>query len=516
MKKYLLIILSLLFLGTGQLYAKTPENTLVMAYAIDDVISLDPAEIFEFTAAELAANVYDRLIGYDIDDVRNIYGVIAESWEISNDGKTYTFRIRENIKFASGNKLTAHDVAFSLQRAVVLDKSPAFILSQFGFTPNNVKEKIRTIDDYVVEATINKPYAPTFFLYCLTATIGSIVDKKEVLKHENDNDLGHAWLRTNYAGSGPYVLKRWKASELIQCVRNDNYWGEKAKIKTVIIRHIVESSTQRLLLEKGDIDIARNLAPDDVKGLISNTNIKIKQSPKGKIYYLGLNLINPYLKIPKVRQALKYLIDYKGIASTILDGKATVHQAFIPEGFLGALEETPFSLNIPKAKELLKEAGLEKGFKLTMATRNITIIQSTALSIQSTFAQANIKLEIIPGTAKQTLTKYRARNHDIYIGTWGPDYMDPHTNAVTFAGNPDNSDNSKAKTLAWRNSWEIPEMTVRVEAAVLEPDEEKRAMMYLELQREHQQTSPFVIMFQDIEVLAARTNINGFILGPSF
>jgi peptide/nickel transport system substrate-binding protein len=139
-----------------------------------------------------------------------------------------------------------------------------------------------------------------------------------------------------------------------------------------------------------------------------------------------------------------------------------------------------------------------------------------ALAIQATLALANIKLEIIPGEGKQTLTKYRARKHDIYIGRWGPDYMDPHTNAETFARNPDNSDDAKVKTVAWRNAWDIPELSKKTEAAVLENDTSKRAEMYLELQREVQQTSPFVIMYQDIEVLAKRANVNGFVLGPSF
>ena len=204
------------------------------------------------------------------------------------------------------------------------------------------------------------------------------------------------------------------------------------------------------------------------------------------------------------------------MANTILAGRATVHQAFLPKGFLGALEDKPFALDVDKAKALLAKAGLSDGFTVTMDTRNTTTITQMAQSIQATFAKAGIKLEIIPGDGKQTLTKYRARNHDIYIGRWGPDYQDPHTNADTFARNPDNSDNAKSKPLAWRNSWDIPEMTKQADAAVLERDAAKRAEMYQAIQREHQQTSPFVIMFQDIEVSALQKNVEGFILGPSF
>ena len=516
MRKLLLCAFFLVFFTAQFAQAATPKDTLVMAFKIDDIISLDPAEIFEFSGAEYTANTYDRLINYDVDKVSDIYGGVAESWTISDDGLTFTFKIRPGITFASGNKLSADDVVFSLKRVILLNKSPAFILSQFGFTPENVDQTIVKVDDNTVKLVIDKAYAPTFLLYCLTSTVGSVIDMKEVMAHEKDGDMGYNWLKTAYAGSGPYKLKTWKPSETLILDSNDNYYGDKAKLKRVIIRHITESSTQRLLLEKGDIDIARNLGPDDIKGLAGNSEVKIRSRAKGAVWYLGLNQKNKYLQIPQVRQAFKYLIDYKGMEQTILNGRATVHQSFLPEGFLGASDETPFTLDVAKAKSLLKEVGLEKGFTVTMDTRNNEPTTSMALAIQATLAQAGIKLEIIPGEGKQTLTKYRARTHDIYIGRWGPDYMDPHTNADTFARNPDNADDAKANPLAWRNAWDIPEMTKKADAALLEKDTGKRAQMYMELQREHQQNSPFVIMFQEIEIMASRANVTGFVLGPAY
>ena len=496
--------------------AATPADTLVMAWQFDDIITLDPAEIFEFSGAEYAGNTYDRLIGYEVEDVSKIYGIAAESWSVSPDGKTYTFKIRKGITFASGNPLTAEDVAFSLQRTVILDKSPAFILGQFGFTADNVRDQIRAVDASTVTIETDQAYAPTFVLYCLTATVGSVVDKKEVMAHEKDGDLGHAWLRTNYAGSGPFKLKQWKASEILILDANTSYWDGAPSLKRVIIRHIAEQATQRLLVEKGDIDIARNLGPDQIKGLEGNPEVRIHSSPKGGIFYLGLNQKHDALKKPQVRQALKYLVDYDGIANTILKGSMVTHQAFLPKGFLGALEDKPFKLDPAKAKQLLAEAGYPNGLTLTMDTRNNFPTLDMAQAIQSTFALGGVKLEIIPMDGKQALTKYRARNHEVYIGRWGPDYQDPHTNADTFAKNIDNADDAKAKPLAWRNAWDIPEMSKQTDAAAKESDPAKRAQMYLELQREHQQTSPFVIMFQDIEVAAERSNIKGFVLGPSF
>ncbi|GBC61061.1 ABC transporter substrate-binding protein [Desulfonema ishimotonii] len=517
MKRLISCVVGLmLVLACAVAFAATPKDSVVIAWQIDDIITLDPAEIFEFSGAEYAGNTYDRLIGYDVEDVSKIYGQAAESWSVGEDGKTYTFRLRKGIKFASGNPLTARDAAFSLHRLILLDKSPAFILSQFGFSPENVRQKIRATDDTTLVLETDKVYAPTFLLYCLTATVGSVVDMKEVMAHEKDGDMGHAWLRTHYAGSGPFTLRQWKASEALFLDRNEHYWDGASEMKRVMIRHIAEPATQRLLLEKGDVDIARNLGPDQLDGLQGNASVEIQPAPKGGLFYLGLNQKNKILSNPKVRQALKYLVDYDGIAGSILKGSMVVHQAFLPRGFLGALAEKPFRLDVAKAKALLAEAGYPDGFSITMDTRNNFPTIDMAQSIQSTFAQAGVKLEIIPMDGKQALTKYRARNHEIYIGRWGPDYQDPHTNASTFAWNPDNADDASAKPLAWRNAWDIPKMTQKCEAAVREKDPEKRAQMYLALQKEHQEVSPFVIMFQDIEVIARRTNVRGFVLGPNF
>ena len=205
---------------------------------------------------------------------------------------------------------------------------------------------------------MDKPYAPTLVLYCLTATVGFIVDKKLVMEHEANGDFGYEWLKTNYAGSGPFTIREWRANETVVMERNPNYSGDAPPMARVIYRHIPEGATQRLLLEQGDIDIARSLGAEEIDAVRANPDLKIMEGPKGSIYYLGLNQKNENLAKPEVRQAMKYLVDYQAIADTIMKGKVTVHQAFLPKGFLGALEDTPFSLDVAKAKELLAAAGL--------------------------------------------------------------------------------------------------------------------------------------------------------------
>lgn len=496
-------------------HAATPKDTLVVGFWIDDVISLDPAEVLEFTASEAIGNSYERIIAYDPKNPKDLYGQAAESWTVSEDGKTITFKIRPDKKFASGNPLSAEDVVFSLQRVVSLNLSPAFILTQFGLTKENVKDKIKQTGPLEFTFEMDQPYAPTFVLNCMSSTIAAVVDKKLVLQHEKDGDLGQAWLKTNYAGSGPYVIRTWKPNEVIIMERNDNY-HEKTPLKRIIYRHVKEIATQRMMLEKGDLDIARKLDADQLAAVEKNPDIKIVSGPKSTVYYLGLNQKNEYLAKPEVREALKYLVDYDAISNTLIKQIGKKHQNFLPEGMLGALTDTPYSLNVEKAKGLLEKAGLKDGFSVKIDARNVALTQGLAQAIQQTFGLANVKLEIIPGESKQVLTKYRARQHDIYIGQWGADYQDPHTNASTFALNLDNSDDAKEKPLAWRNAWAVPEdMNKLTEAASLERNADTRIKMYHELQNRVNAEGPYVFLYQDIETWAVRSNVDGFRIGPS-
>jgi len=488
---------------------------LVIAGRIDDMVTLDPGESFEFAGGDLARNIYDRLVMFDPLHLEKGYVPgLAESWTISPDGRTFTFKMRKGVKFQSGNPVTAHDAAFSLQRAVTMKKTPSFILTQFGFNKDNVKDAIKATDDMTLVMTTDEKYATSFVLNCLTATIGSILDSKTVMAHEADGDLGAAWLKTHTAGSGPYALKNWKPNESYTLDRVDGYWRGKVAMKRVVLRHISESATQRLLLEKGDVDIARNLSPEDMNAVAGKSGLKVDNELRGRIMYVSMNQKDPVLSKPKVVLALKYLIDYKGMTNSFLKGQYAVHQAYLPLTYMGELKDNPYHLDIAKAKSLLKEAGVGDGFKVEMIVRNAQERVEIAQSLQNTFAQAGIKSTIQTGTGKQILGVYRARKHQIYVGAWGPDYPDPHTNADTFASNPDNSDAAQLTgKLAWRNSWDIPEMTKQTKAAVQETDRAKRAAMYVASQKEFQKTAPFAIMFQKIEPLGRRENVKNFVIG---
>ena len=164
-------------------FAVTPADTLVEGFAIDDIISMDPGEAFELSTAEVTGNTYDLLVRPDLSDTSKVKPDLAASWTVSDDGLTYTFKLKPGLKFAAGNPITAADVAYSFERAVKLDKSPAFIIGQFGISGDNVAEKAKAVDDATFQFTVDKAYAPSFVLNCLSATVASVVDAKLVKEH---------------------------------------------------------------------------------------------------------------------------------------------------------------------------------------------------------------------------------------------------------------------------------------------------------------------------------------------
>ena len=493
------------------LMAETPADTLVVAAAIDDIVSIDPAEAYEFSGLDYVNNVYDSLVEINPTTLELEPG-LAESWSVADDGVTYTFKMKKGLTFASGNPVTAEAAAWSLQRAVKLKGNPAFILNQFGWTPENVDSMIMAHGEDLM-MVVSKPYAPTFLYNCLTAGIGSIVDAELVKANEVDGDMGAAYLRANSAGTGAYVLKSFKANEGILLEARPGYWRGDAKLKNVFIQHIPEAATERLQLEKGDVDVARSLTPTDVEGMAGNADIKIQSDVGGQVYYMAFNQKNENYKNAKFLDAMRYAIDYQGMADTIMKGAVIPHQAFLPKGYLGALDDLPYAFDLEKAKALLAESGIEAP-SIKLSVRNSADRIDVATSIQNTFGQAGIKVELDVGEGADQLKVYRARQHDATLQTWGPDYPDPNTNSSTFAENPANSDEAgNTGYLSWRNAYDPGELTAMSQAAVMERDPAKRVEMYAEIQKKHRETSPFIVMFQQARQTGLRANVGDFYTG---
>ncbi len=494
-------------------HAATPPGIFVVATQLSEFTTLDPSEIYELVPSEYVANTYERLVRVDLKNPTRFDGQIAQSWSVGADGTTYTFKLRPGVTFHSGNPLTADNVAWSLQRTVLLDKGPAAVLADLGLTRANVMQKVRAPDPQTIVLETDRKYAPSFVLNVLSACPASVLDRKLLLSNQQGNDFGSAWLKTHDAGSGPYRLVKWTPNESVVLQRFDGY-RTPYPMKRVVLRHVPEASAQRLLLENGDVDAARNLSPDSLAALTKAGKVKVAAWPVSALLYLGLNTKNRMLAKPDVQEAMKWLVDYDGIQHNIVSTTYKVHQTFLPEGFLGTLNARPYSQNVAKAKALLAKAGVPNGFAVTMDMPNDYPYIEIAQALQANFAQGGIRVKLVPGDAKQAIGKYRARQHDIFIGEWSPDYMDPNSNAHAFAWNPDNADQSKYRMLAWRNGWDIPQLTKQTEAALVEPSPAKRAQRYEALQKEVLARSPFVIMFEKVVQVATRPGVTGPEIGP--
>jgi peptide/nickel transport system substrate-binding protein len=476
--------------------------------------------MYEFSTYEINGNVYDTLVAINPHKTGEILHKGALSWTVSDDGKTYTFKLRPGMKFESGNAVTAADVVYSYQRLTALNKSPAFLIQDLGITPDNMKTTLKAVDDLTFQMSVDKAYGPSYVINVLCATNFAIVDSallksKEVKAADGTGDWGNGWLKTNSAGSGPFAIKQWKPNEIAIIEANPSYWGPKPKLKRVVWRNVGEEATQRLLLESGDVDIARNLSADQLDGVRKKGGFKFTATAQNNNLYMGLNTKNQYLANPKVRQAIRYLVDYDGLVKTALREGWVVNQTFLPNGIMGFIDSRPFKLDIARAKALLTEAGYPDGFPISV---NVSSTEQdhmdVAQTMQATFAKVGIQLKILSTDAKTELTIYRARKHDMALLTWGIDYFDPNTN-MSFVVNTNNADDAKSKPLTWRNGWMNADFNTKAAALLMEKDTAKRRTGYQAIIKEWQPISPFVMMFQQNWAAALSPKVKDFFIGPS-
>jgi peptide/nickel transport system substrate-binding protein len=501
------------YAAVTQAWAATPKQVVVMVKQIDDIISFDPAESYEFTDNEVDGNCYRKLVAPDLTTGTGLIGDLAEKWDVSSDGLTFTFHLRGDAYFPSGKPVTAQDAEFSLHRIVLLNKTPGFIITQFGFSKDNVAKLIQAKDARTLEMKLPSAQATTFVLYCLSANVGGIVEKATAMAHQTAGDMGNSWLKTHTAGAGAYSLTSWAASDHVIIDANPHS-GIKTGARRVVIRHVKDPAAQLLLLEKGDADIARDLQADQLKTIKGNPAYHLATAKQGTSMYIGMNQGNAALAKPQVHQAIKSAINYDAIATNITPTTWTVDQSFLPEGLPGALTEQPFKKDTAKAKKLLADAGYANGLSLTMDYISASPYSEIAQAVQQDLAEAGIKLQLLPGEQKQVFSKMRARQHQLILSIWGTDYFDPNSNAQAFCANPDDSDTSKLKILAWRCHFADKQLTEEAADAAKELDAKKRVALYQEMQRQFWQRAPFAMLLQKNEVAVLRKGVTGLKLGP--
>ena len=182
---FLLSVTSFLaFVVPSALRADVSQSRVVIAKDIADIISMDPAESFEFTSGEILSNVYDRIMMFDPQNPDTLVGGVAESYEVSNNGRTFTFRVRDGQRFHSGNPVRPEDVEFSLERVIFLKKPPVFLLAEFGWNADNVAGLVTVVDEWHVRLTTTEVFSPGLVMNLLLTGCASVVDRELVMTHE--------------------------------------------------------------------------------------------------------------------------------------------------------------------------------------------------------------------------------------------------------------------------------------------------------------------------------------------
>ncbi|EKE2411081.1 ABC transporter substrate-binding protein [Escherichia coli] len=465
-------LLPLLVLSTisATTVAATPPNTLVVAQGLDDIVSLDPAEANELSSIQTVPSLYQRVVQPDRNDPTKITPILAESWQADPAAKTLTIKLKSDAKFASGNPVRPEDVIYSYVRAVTLNKSGAFILNVLGWQPENIASQLKKIDDHTVQVQWSADVSPALALNILSTPIASIVDEKLVAPN----------------ASSPTGAP---------------------KLKNVIIKNVPDPATRRLLIQQGDADMARDLGADQIDALQGKPGVKVMSIASAEQNYLAFNTgnkDNPLMSNPAFWEAARWLVDYDGITKNLLKGQYFTHQSFLPVGFPGALEETPFTFNPAKAKEILAKAGI-KDPHFTLDVENKPPFITIAQSIQASFAQGGVKVDLLPAAGSQVYSRVRAHQHQGAIRMWLPDYFDAHSNASSFAYN-----DGKSSTVAGLNGWKIPELNKETLAAIAEPDSTKRLDLYKKMQQELQRSSPYVFIDQGKTQIVMRDNVQGY------
>jgi peptide/nickel transport system substrate-binding protein len=485
-------------------------DTLIVAKDISDIRTPDPNKSYDISGSLLQYFTYNRLVQQRAPNYSVVVPDLATSWSANEDSSVYTFQLRDAV-FSTGNPVTADDVRFSLLRV-------KNIKGYGSFLADPIKD-VEVVNPKTVRIVLTGPNAS--FLAALAANVFAIMDAKTVRAQggvetpgADTQDKAEQWFYSNSAGAAPYVLRRYTRESEAVFERNDKYYGEKPFFRQVIIKHVKDPATQSLMLQRGDVDVALDLAVDQVEAIKGKPGITVHQALSLNTIYFGMNTqIKPFDN-PKVREAVKYAIDYEGIQKGLMAGGGKMVATPVAVGITGMTDSLNTSLrykeNLGKARDLLKEAGVSGAKAKLMyeagASHGTLSNDRLAQKLRADLGRIGITLELQPLASSIFLTTYREKKEETVIGTWNPDFIDADNWSYFVNG-----------FINGRVFWENPEGKQAVEAALKVSAPEKRAELYQQYYRILAAgPTPFVGLVQWEVRFPARSNIENFNYHPLY
>ena len=372
------------------------KQPLVIARDMD-LTSLDPQRAFCDTCMIFNASVYETLV--TLDPEQKIAPLLAASWEVSADQKTFTFKLDPNARFSDGTPVEAKDIKWSWERLKNLKSNAAFFAAPI--------QSIETPDAAAVVVTTKVPNSE--FLNIITSTFMGITnsDVAEANGARADegsetSDTAEPWFMSHSAGSGPYVLASFEPQSELRLEANPNYWREKPHFDNVVMLQVKDAVSQAQMLQSGSVDIAMQVDADTAKSL-EGSEIKVDNFPSSNFVFIAVSpgaKSNPVPLTGKVREAISMAIDRQGILDITVAGNGRLMSAPIPLDFPGGAGFDPVPYDPEKAKALLAEAGYPDGFKLEAAfpALNVYGVDFSLMlqKVQIDLAKIGIELSLVP------------------------------------------------------------------------------------------------------------------------
>jgi peptide/nickel transport system substrate-binding protein len=438
-------------------------------------------------------SIYDQLVRVN-DTGTGLEPALAEKWDVSPDGLTYTFHLRKGVVFSDGTPLKASDVKFSINRAKTNKKSG------WTFTLEPLKD-ISTPDDSTVVMTLNQPWAP--FLSDIAMFNASILSEAFVTK------IGEDKLVEQTMGTGPFSLVEWKKGEYITLKKNDKYWEQGLPYLDQIKIVVVPDDNNRILqLQGGQIDGMYDVPLNRVADLEKDPNFVVNKFISTYNNFIALNTRNPPLNDVKVRQALNYATDKQALIKVVNFGIGEVSNSFMPNGALYWNKDQPgYPFDVEKAKALIKESSIPNGGKIAIqvqAGRASALQLATAL--KEMWSQIGIDLDIQQLEQAVATDNYRNNKFEANATGWTNDIIDPDE-LVSYAILPEQVQNYHT---GWTNQEAID--LANKGRAVL--DDAERRKIYYRIQEIHMQDAPFIYLFTLPYVDVLKKNVKGFFHHP--
>lgn len=373
-------------------FERTDDGPIIVFGGRQEVPVLDPHVRYDWSTRMMQQAVYDALFKYE-GDPAEITPWLAESWETSEDGLTWTFKLVEDATFHNGDPVNAEAVRYSFERGLVLNMGVAWMLTDF-LDP----EGITVVDEYTVQFQLNKPYAP--FMSFLPWWY--IVNPSEVEENTVDGDYGRAWLTENSAGSGPFQMGRWQANVLYELIADADYWrgwpqGDN-RPAGVIYRIIREPSAQRASLQRGEVDIVEGLTSDDYTQIANVPGVVIQDHLGSTTFGIKFNTqLGPTADI-NLRKAIAYALDYDALIQ-IYNGAASLQTSSFPNSMQGHVDVPGIPRqDLDKAKAYLAQSEYPEG-GITLPYIHVAGLEEArriGLVLLDNLQQLNITVELRP------------------------------------------------------------------------------------------------------------------------